>query len=85
MALPPWAFPVERVSSGVSEFFREPVEVRGRFWPAFGRGPALGAGGAAFCDFFGGASGAGHSTSCVRSMREAGMISIMINSWNLEM
>lgn len=73
----PCAFPVDEVSSGVSEFLRLVVDVRGRFWPAtvFGTVADLGAGGLAFWDFLGGASGAGHSTSWERSRRDAGTIS----------
>lgn len=69
----PCAFPVEALSSGVSEFFRLVVDGRGRFWPAvvLGAGAAFGAG-LDFWDFLGGASGAGHSTSCERSRRETG-------------
>lgn len=57
------------------------VAVRGRFWPAadLGKVADLGAGGLAFWDFLGGASGAGHSTSWVRSRRVAGIHSI----WNV--
>jgi len=51
------------------------VAVQGRFWPAadLGKVADLGAGGLAFWDFLGGASGAGHSTSWVRSRRAAGI------------
>jgi len=69
------ALPVTLPSSGVSEGLRLVVAVRGRFWPAadLGKVADLGAGGLAFWDFFGGASGAGHSTSWVRSRRVAGI------------
>lgn len=50
------------------------VDFRGRFCPAtdLGTGTALGGAAGAFWDFFGGASGAGHSTSWDKSRREAG-------------
>lgn len=63
---------MDALSSGVSEFLRELVNTRGRFWPVLGRVAALGGGGAAFWDFLGGASGGGHSTSWVRSSRDKG-------------
>lgn len=71
------ALPAEEESSGVSELLRlaAAVEARGRFWPAvdLGRVADLGAGPDCFWDFLGAASGWGHSTSCVRSRREAGI------------
>ena len=73
----PWVLMVEGVSSGVAETSRlVVVETRGRFWPALGRGAFLGAGAAAFWPFLEGASGWGHSTSCVRSRRDAGIHSV---------
>ena len=79
------ALPLVVESSGVSEFFRlgaAIVDVRGRFWPAcdFGRVADLGAGAEDFCDFFVGASGCGHSTSCERSSRVAGTHSSWLQS-----
>lgn len=70
---------MEGVSSGASEFLRldaAVVDVRGRFCPAVDFGSVADFGGAAavdFWDFFVGASGCGHSTSCERSRREAGI------------
>lgn len=70
--------PVEEASSGVEDVPRERfMELRGRFWPALGSVAVLG--GAVVADlaaFFGGASGAGNSTSCVRSSRESGTHSL---------
>ena len=68
------ALPVVALSSGVSEDLRLAVVVRGRFRPAVDLGCvcAFGAGGLDFWDFLEGASGAGHSTSWVRSRRVAG-------------
>ena len=77
----PCAFPMEALNSGVSEFLRLMVDVRGRFWPAvvLGTGAAFGAG-LDFCVFLGGASGAGHSTSWERSRRETGTHSIFLSA-----
>ena len=70
-----WILPVVEVSSGVAEPLRLVADGRGRFWPAVDLGCfcAFEAGAADFWDFFEGASGAGHSTSWVRSRRSEGI------------
>ena len=72
-------------SSGVSEFLRLVVDVRGRFWPADDLGCfwAFEAGALDFWDFFRGAS-AGHSTSWVRSRRSGGIHSEIEVSMNMK-
>ena len=66
------ALPVVLLNSGVSDSRRDVVEALGRFWPRVDLGRVADLGGAGcFCDFFEGASGCGHSTSWVRSRREA--------------
>ena len=71
-----WILPAVVDSSGVSEFLRLVVEVRGRFWPVVDLGCfwAFEAGAVDFWGFLGGASG-GHSTSWVRSKRSTGTYS----------
>lgn len=80
-----WMLPVVEDSSGVSEFLRLAVEVRGRFWPAADLGCfwALEAGALDFGGFLGAAS-AGHSTSWVRSRRSGGIHSEMYISMNVK-
>ena len=74
------ALPVLAESSGVSEPLRDSATVgaRCRFCPArdFGTVADFGAAADCFFSFFGG-SGCGHSTSCVRSMREGGTHSVV--------
>ena len=73
---------MEGASSGASEPLRldaAVVDARGRFCPAVDLGTVADFGGAAavvFWDFFVGASGCGHSTSCERSSRDAGIHSV---------
>lgn len=75
----PGTLVVEGASSGVADTSRlVVVEGRGRFWPALVVVVDLGAAGAVFWFFLVGASGWGHSTSWVRSRREAEIHSVVV-------